>query len=261
MSKVTKLTSLFRRHGARFAVGRGLQYVTQQLAAADNAGHGYAYTDYLRWMCSSVPGWLEPGNVAAMEYALPRLPDQSPMVEIGTFGGLSTCVLEYLRQKHGVKNPFFNCDRWDFEDQQLGRPLGDSKHVTHDEYKAFVRDSYLRNVRMYCREGLPSTVEAYSDTFFQWWQEKREVTDVFGHPARLGGPISFCYIDGNHTYEFSKRDFENTDRDLVPGGFILFDDSADGDGWDVARTVAEVRRLPAYRLVGKYPNYLFQKRA
>lgn len=261
MNKVTKLLSSLQQHGARFTLGSGLQHVGQRLAHPDNPARSYVPSDYLRWMTSSVAGWLNPGNVPAMEYALQHLPDGSAMVEIGTYCGLSTCVLGYFREKYGVKNPFFNCDRWDFEDQQLGQPLGDSKHVTHDQYKAFVRASYLRNLQTYCAQDLPSTVEAYSDTFFEWWQEKREVQDVFGHTVRMGGPISFCYIDGNHTYEFAKRDFENTDRHLVPGGFILFDDSFAGNGCGAPQAAAEALRLPSYRLIGKFPNYLIQKKA
>lgn len=261
MNKVTRLFSLLQRHGARVTVGMGLQFLVRRVLQPDNPARHYAFSDYLRWMTSSVPGWLEPGNVAAMDHVLRHLPDGSPMVEIGAYCGLSTCVLGYFREKYGVKNPFFNCDRWDFEDQQLGQPLGDSKHFTHDQYKAFVRASYIRDVQTFCPTDLPGTVEAYSDTFFEWWQAKREVTDVFGRAVRLGGPISFCYIDGNHTYEFAKRDFENTDRYLVPGGFILFDDSADGNECGAPRAVAEVLRLPSYRLVGKYPNYLVQKTA
>ena len=50
-------------------------------------------------------------------------------------------------------------------------------------------------------------------------------SDVFGRSFQLGGPISFCYIDGNHTDDLAKRDFENCDRYLEKGGFVLFDDS------------------------------------
>ena len=42
----------------------------------------------------------------------------------------------------------------------------------------------------------------------------------------LFGPISFCYIDGNHTHEGVKQDFLNCDRWIESGGFILFDDSS-----------------------------------
>jgi hypothetical protein len=76
----------------------------------------------------------------------------------------------------------------------------------------------------------------------------------------FGGPIAFAYIDGNHAYDFARRDFENTDRFLVPGGFILFDDSADGSEFEVTRVVQEVLNSDAYEIVAKNPNYLLRKR-
>jgi hypothetical protein len=65
-------------------------------------------------------------------------------------------------------------------------------------------------------------------------ERSRSAIDVFGRNVVLGGSLSFCYIDGNHTYGFAKRDFENKDRFLAPGGFIFFDDSGDGSGWEGA---------------------------
>ena len=74
-----------------------------------------------------------------------------------------------------------------------------------------------------------------------------------------GNTNKFCYIDGNHSYEFARRDFENTDRFLEPGGFILFDDSADGTKFEVGAVIDEVKRMSNYRVVLKNPNYLVQK--
>ncbi len=72
-------------------------------------------------------------------------------------------------------------------------------------------------------------------------------------------PISFAFIDGNHTYDFVRRDFEGIDRHLEIGGFVLFDDSSDSGGFEVNRLMKEVEALPRYDLVAKNPNYLFRK--
>jgi hypothetical protein len=186
-----------------------------------------------------------------------NLPSQNPIVEIGSFCGLSTNLLSYFRQKHGKTNAIFNCDKWEFEGAQGN--VGQSD-ISHADYRSFVRDTYIRNVKMFSRPGVPSTVEMLSDDFFTAWGRGESLTDVFGRPAQLGGPISFCYIDGNHEYRFAKSDFQNTDRYLEPGGFVLFDDSADGSKWEVCRVIEEVKKLPNYQLVVKNPNYLFQKR-
>ena len=212
--------------------------------------------DYLAYLSFANAGMLNKGNLLCFDYAIRNLPSRNPMVEIGSFSGLSTNIMTYFKRKHGAQNELFTCDKWEFEG--AAGNVGDSD-ISHTEYREFVKESYVRNVKMFSRSTLPRTIEMLSDDFFDAWGRRQTVTDVLGRSAKLGGPISFCYIDGNHGYDFSRRDFLNTDRFLEPGGFVLFDDSADGSQWEVCRVVEEVMRLPNYRFVVKNPNYLFQK--
>ncbi len=217
-------------------------------------------TPYIEWLCFANAGMLVRGNLYCFDYALRNLPRDTSIVEIGSFCGLSTNVLTYYKEKHGLKNPLINCDRWEFEGSEKSEYLGDSISITHSEYREFVKSAYLRNVGFFSRYDLPYTIEMFSDELFAAWKERQEVSDLFGRSLLLGGPIGFCYIDGNHTYAYAKRDFENCDEFLVEGGFILFDDSADGSGWEVCKVVEEVVRSDRYELVTKNPNYLFKKR-
>ena len=223
-------------------------------------GGGISYidltNDYIAYLSFVNAGMLNKGNLLCFDHAMRNLPSGNPIVEIGSFCGLSTNLLCYFRQKHGKTNPIFNCDRWEFEGAEGN--VGDTD-ISHADYRSFVRETYIRNVKMFSRPTVPSTVEMLSDDFFTAWGRGETVTDVFGRPARLGGPISFCYIDGNHEYKFAKSDFQNTDRFLEPGGFVLFDDSADGSHWEVCRVVEEVKQMANYELVVKNPNYLFRK--
>ncbi len=222
------------------------------------SGHTYinVMDDYIAYLSFVNAGMLNKGNLLCFDYAIRNLPSNNPIIEIGSFCGLSTNLLAYFKQRHGATNPIFNCDRWEFEG--AAGNVGESS-ISHDQYRTFARDSYLRNVKMFSREELPHTVEKLSEDFFAAWAAESVTTDVFGRPAHLGGPISFCYIDGNHSYDCAKSDFQNTDRFLEPGGFILFDDSADGSQWEVCRVIEEVKQLKNYRMVTKNPNYLFQK--
>lgn len=213
--------------------------------------------EFIAWLSFANAGMLSKGNLLCFDYAIKHLPASGAMVEIGVCAGLSTNCLAYYRARHGLRVPFFNCDAWQFEGV-VGQTLGKS-NVRHADYRRFVRDSYIRNVRMFSARDLPHTIELLSDDFFAAWDAGEPRTDVFGRPSTLGGPIAFCYIDGDHSYQQSLRDFENVDRHLVPGGFILFDDSADGTMFEVGRVVDEVKRRGDYRVVVKNPNYLVQK--
>ncbi|MGI8906977.1 MAG: class I SAM-dependent methyltransferase [Candidatus Sumerlaeaceae bacterium] len=203
---------------------------------------------------------LEPGNIRAIDYAIQHLPAGSQVVEIGSFCGLSTNVITWARRRHGCSARFFTCDKWQFEGADApGRPMGDGG-LTFGEFRMHVRDSFLRNLRTFSRHDLPYTLEMLSDEFFQAWSSGAEVDDVFKRTVCPGGAIGFCYIDGNHTYKQAKKDFLNTDSFLTPGGFILFDDSADDSPFEVNKVVQEALANHPYDLVARCPNYLLVKR-
>ena len=56
--------------------------------------------EYLNWLRFANAGMLHPGNIHAMEYAIQNLPTNHPILEIGSFCGLSTNVISYLLQKN-----------------------------------------------------------------------------------------------------------------------------------------------------------------
>ena len=196
----------------------------------------------------------------SVDYALKHLPTSDPIIEIGSFCGLSINVMTYYKAKYNVENRLITCDRWNFEGAITGTMVGQSS-VSHAEYRAYAKDTFLRNVKMFSEKDLPYTIEMFSDEFFQAWAKSQHVSDVFERPIQLGGNISFCYIDGNHSYEYVKRDFEHCHQFLVPQGFILFDDSADGSRWhEINQMVNEVAQSQQYELIIKNPNYFFRKK-
>lgn len=218
-----------------------------------------AWTEYLDWLSFANAGMLDRGNVECFDYALRRIETDSPMIEIGSFCGLSTNVLTYLKEKHGRTNKLVTCDRWIFEcETPTGSMLGDSKTVSHADYREFVKDSFIRNVRTFSWD-LPYTLELFSDELFAAWTGGESRQDVFGRNIQLGGPISFCYIDGNHSYEFVRRDFENANRFLEVGGFLLFDDSSPHSIGDAYRVAIELAADSHYKVISHKPHYFLQK--
>lgn len=211
--------------------------------------------EYTRWLTFANAGMLHRGNLYCFRHAIANLPSKAPVLEIGSFCGLSTNAIGYYLQRAGADNALFTCDRWEFEgaDGTVG-----ATGISHGDYRTFVRDSFLRNVRMFSA-ALPHTVELASDEFFAAWRSAAEVVDVFDRPVVLGGPLSFCYIDGNHSYEYAKRDFEHCHEHLERGGFILFDDSGDASAWEVRQVVSEARASRSYDVAARNPNYLLRR--
>jgi len=232
---------------------RKLFYVGMQYFSTKTISDGF-----INWLIFANAGMLNRGNIYAMKYAVDNLPSTNPVLEIGSFCGLSTNLIGYLLQTSGKKNRIFSCDKWFFEGAEMSRNIGESE-ISFRQYREFVKANFIRNVEFFSPHNKPYTVEAFSDDFFKLWEKNETVSDVFGRNIQLGGKISFGYIDGNHNYNFVKRDFENLDRYLETGGYVLFDDSSDSDSFGLTRLMKEIKQKINYELVMKNPNYLFKK--
>jgi hypothetical protein len=225
--------------------------------------------DYLARLSSSITGcgMLHPGNIFAFNYALSRLPKRGALLEIGSFAGLSTNVLTYLMRKHEINQTLFTCDPWIYEGYHDKYRSNDTKYMNHFEgsdsitrmeYTEFIRESYIHNTRLFSKNNLPYTVRLTSDDFFHAWQTEGIKTDVFQRNIQLGGPLSFVYIDGDHSYETVFRDVQHALQWLVPGGWLMLDDSADYWNFGSVRMAKELLKYKNLKLVMKNPNYLFQ---
>jgi len=219
----------------------------------------YIQDEYVTQLCFINAGILEKGNLHSFDYAISHLPSAAPILEIGSYCGLSTNLLTYFKKKHHVVSPLVTCDKWAFQESPDGGQtyVGESS-VLKKDLERFARDSYVRNIKMFSADDLPFAFEMTSDEFFASWQARESTTDILGRAYTLGGPLSFCFVDGNHTYEFVKRDFLNCDTFLDVGGFILFDDSTLLKD-DVYKIMPEVMATGRYKLAAKNPYHLFQK--
>jgi hypothetical protein len=210
--------------------------------------HENTWTDEMTRLSMAVPGMLPRGNVYCFDHALKNLPDHSPILEIGSFCGLSACMITLLKRRHNVKNQLICVDSWEFTEAGF-------TDATND----FIQESFQRNTKHFCPDDPPRAFRMTSDEFFQSWKQKQQQTDNEGKQFTMGGPLSFCYIDGDHSREAVKRDFMNCSEHLSEGGFILFDNSADGSVWEVNDVTRKVKRMKDYRLIARNPNYFFQK--
>lgn len=257
IAQIKKGIQIFREQGLAEVV-RAL--LDRRSPGTQNGPVKESWPAYMDWLIYANAGMLTRGNAYCIDFAIQNIKSKSPIVEIGSFCGLSTNIITYYKEKNNVDNALVTVDKWIFEGAENGGMLGDSKTVSHAMYKDFIKETFTRNVQMFSRYDLPFTMEVFSDEFFSSWEKAEKCRDVFGREFLLGGPISFCYIDGNHSYEFAKRDYINCDKYLERGGFILFDDSADGSGFEVCKVVKEVLDNGRYDLVAKNPNYFFRKK-
>src|SRR5574341_619986 len=118
--------------------------------------------EYINWLCFACAGMLPRGNLYCYDYAVKNIPSENPIVEIGTFCGLSANVMSYYLTRNGKKNKIISSDKWIFEGAEKGTDLGDST-ISHKTYREFVKESYMRNVKMFSSHNLPYTIEEFSD--------------------------------------------------------------------------------------------------
>ncbi|HRO75496.1 MAG TPA: class I SAM-dependent methyltransferase [Crocinitomicaceae bacterium] len=206
---------------------------------------------------ANVPGWLEKGHLYCMNHAITNLPDdKSVILEIGTYHGLSTNAMLYFKSKNNIPNPVVTVDLY-------SRITDPNEKIVNLEspyqINQFIKESFVRNVRFFNPQATIQSSDLSSDDFFKAWDDKQAITNLFGGEFVPEGTIAFAYVDGNHDYDFVKRDFENIDKYLVNGGFILFDDSAGYTNFDPKLVAQEVVKSGRYKVIRKNPHYFIQK--
>jgi len=215
-------------------------------------------SEYLKWMSFAVAGMFHPGHRHLIDVAISQLPTDDPVLEIGVFAGLSTNVLTYFLARHDRRNDLISTDPWIFEGEEP--EVIPESAIAFVEYRARVRSQFEDNVRFWSAGRLPHAFPLASDAFFAAWRAGESLIDVFGRERGLGGSISFAFVDGDHRYDQARRDFVNVDAVLVPGGFVLFDDSDEFGAFpEVHSIVLEALRDHDYELVGENPHHLLRK--
>ena len=209
-------------------------------------------------------GMLHRGNIYLINFALKNMPNNGIVLEIGSYGGLSTNLILYLLKKNDRIEKLINCDPWIYEgyNDKQGIELNTidgRSDISRNNYSKYMRSNFIKSTKFLNKNNLPYSFQLTSDEFFITYRKKLIVTDIFNQSIQFGAKISFAYIDGNHYYEYVKRDFENVDKYLINLGFILFDDSMDSSQFGSSLFMKEMKQNKNYQLINKNPNYLFKK--
>jgi hypothetical protein len=202
----------------------------------------------------ALAGMFSLEDVYALDYALERIRSDSPMIEIGSFAGRSTCFLLHLLKKRGLNNRLIGVDPWLFENADS------SGDLRLDAYRSYVIHLYESSVRFWHPDRRAAHVALESDLFFEAWEAGRQCETTSGEAVKLGGPISFALVDGAHNAEQVRRDMQNVTAILERGGFVYMHDTA-GDEFGCRQVMREVLRKQPYQLVMENPNALLRKTA
>jgi hypothetical protein len=208
---------------------------------------------------------LPEGNIYLLDYVLKNLPPEGSVVEIGSYGGLSTNLICYLLRKYNQPNLFYSCDAWIYEgyDDHTGVKsayMDGRTDVTRTDYTNYIKNAFIQSTRLLSKDNLPFSFHMASALFAEKWQNAETAGDVFDRAVKLGGAICFAYIDGDHSLEAAGKDFEFISKHLVKGGYILFDDSANGMSFGSATLMKQVKQDKNYEVILKNPNYLVRKK-
>jgi len=153
---------------------------------------------------AGVEGHLNPAEGYALMQLAAHGAGTGEIVEIGSFMGLSTCWLA-LGAKSGGREPVTAVDHFKgSKEHQAGR-----RHecaVLVEQGSTYPR--FLENIE---RAGVKDQVRPVVAT-------SEEAAKTWGRPIRL------LFIDGDHRYESTRRDFELWSRFVVEGGYIAFHD-------------------------------------
>jgi len=211
-------------------------------------------------------GMLSNHNVKLIDYAIKNMPTDGDILEIGLYAGLSSNLILHYLELYNKNVQLFGCDIWEYEGfkdkttQKKSIFIDGKKNVLRTNYDAYIKQSYIHACQLLHPDNLPYAYHLSSDAFFHNINNNIKVPDVFNREANFPKKLSFCYIDGNHSYDQTKRDFENVTKLTVKGGFILLDDTANNLNFGSAKFAKELKSNDEFKIISKKQNYLIQKR-
>ena len=162
-------------------------------------------SDYalLEWRFRNVQGWMSGVEGYALMLAAAHGPGTGEIVEIGSWMGKSTCWLavgskSVQREKVHAIDPFDGGPM--LKEQPIIREQGTTYHIFVDNLTSVGLFDYVE------------PIVATSQQVAQSWDK----------------PIRLLFIDGDHSYDAVKADFEMWSRFLVAEALIAFDDVTGG---------------------------------
>jgi len=151
-------------------------------------------------------------TIEPRDFLLKKMPKNSICAEVGVhIGDLSERILKILRPKE-----LHLIDPWKYEKDETyieslyGGKKGESQVNMDKRYESVLKrfKAEIDSGQVVVHRDYSGILENFDDGFFDW-----------------------IYIDGNHLYEFIKKDLELSYSKVRNNGFIIGDDYTDGGWW------------------------------
>jgi predicted O-methyltransferase YrrM len=175
--------------------------------------------DEVRGIVSQVEGWLTDREVAFLYKTARECSQDGVILEIGSWKGKSTICLA-KGSEAGAKVPVYAVD------PHIGTL---EQGMWMDGRSSF--EDFRKNISESGVEDLVIPLAKRSQDVAKNWDT----------------PISFLWIDGDHSYAGAMSDFELFSKWVVEGGVIAFHDSTQDE---VPQVVVEVFGRPGFRKLG-----------
>jgi predicted O-methyltransferase YrrM len=142
------------------------------------------------------------------------------IVEIGSFRGRSAVAMALASQANKIK--LFAVDSYETAYAKKRNTNGSNSRVFH-------RDIFMLNLVL---SGAASSTYCIN------------LNSIEAASVMISTKIGFLFIDGDHSYESVKNDYENWIGSVEEGGIIAFHDSIN-QHWGSAKFVSELHDSPA----------------
>ena len=153
------------------------------------------------WLAAkNVPGFLLESEARFIGMAAACAPPVGSIVEIGSFKGRSTVMLAKVCQRYGL-DPVIAIDPHNFNSVELQSYRSVPDASSYEEFSQNIQSTGVSDV--------VTPLRALSTDVSRNWTS----------------PIRFLWIDGDHTYEGTKGDFDGFIDHVVTGGFVAFHDA------------------------------------
>jgi hypothetical protein len=170
----------------------------------------------------TIPGASDDAKIDALCRIFATCP-RGDLVEIGSFWGKSAFVLLRLAQLHAI-GKLLCVDPW--SDSAAGDQRESSDEIAAvrdrlDFQEAF--EVFLVNLLPYARGDLNYLRLPADRALSRYGPSCSVSSEEFGETV-YEGRLACLHVDGNHDYEFARRDIEQWGKLVIPGGWLIVDD-------------------------------------